>query len=65
MLIIIGQEEEIHKMVDNNRSARRYSCLKAMLCEPRSDIDNSGPSSFPFAENDNDTDTERKDFENG
>ncbi|HRR76371.1 MAG TPA: ATP-dependent RecD-like DNA helicase [Ruminococcus sp.] len=62
LLIIIGQEEEIYKMVDNNRSARRYSCLKAMLCEPRSDIDNSSPSSFPFAINENATDTERKDF---
>ena len=31
MLIIIGQEEEIQKMVDNNRSARRYTCLKKML----------------------------------
>ena len=31
MLIIIGQEEEIQKMVDNNSSARRYTCLKKML----------------------------------
>lgn len=63
LLIIIGHEEEVYKMVDNNRSARRYSCLKAMLTEPRSDIDNSGPSSFPFAEafSDENEDTEGKD----
>ena len=31
LLIIIGQEEEVYKMVDNNRSAKRYTCLKNML----------------------------------
>lgn len=46
MLIIIGQEEEIQKMVDNNRSARRYTCLKKML-------KNNGPdnSGSPFSDN--------------
>ena len=46
MLIIIGQEEEIQKMVDNNRSARRYTCLKKML--KNDGQDNSGN---PFSDN--------------
>lgn len=32
MLIMIGQENEVRNMVDNNRGARRYTCLKSMLC---------------------------------
>lgn len=31
LLILIGSEEKIHNMVDNNRRTRRYTCLKAML----------------------------------
>ena len=41
MLIIIGQEEEVQKMVDNNRSARRYTCLKKMLINDAPDMENS------------------------
>ena len=31
LLILIGSEEKINNMVDNNRRTRRYTCLKAML----------------------------------
>lgn len=41
MLIIIGQEEEVQKMVDNNRSAKRYTCLKNMLRNEAPDKNNS------------------------
>lgn len=31
LLILIGSEEKIKNMVDNNRRTRRYTCLKSML----------------------------------
>lgn len=31
LLILVGSEENINKMVDNNKRARRYSCLRNML----------------------------------
>lgn len=31
LLILIGSEEDINQMVDNNKRTRRYSCLKQML----------------------------------
>ncbi len=31
LLIIIGSEGEIKRMVDNNRRTRRYTCLKSMM----------------------------------
>ncbi len=31
LLILIGTEEKIRSMVDNNRRTRRYTCLKSML----------------------------------
>lgn len=31
LLILIGSEEKIHDMVDNNKRTRRYTCLKDML----------------------------------
>ncbi len=31
LLILIGSEENINRMVDNNKRTRRYSCLKHML----------------------------------
>ncbi len=31
LLILIGSEEKIHEMVDNNKRTRRYTCLRAML----------------------------------
>lgn len=31
LLILIGSEEKIHNMVDNNKRTRRYTCLKDML----------------------------------
>ncbi len=31
LLIIIGSEEDISRMVENNRRTRRYTCLKKML----------------------------------
>lgn len=31
LLILIGSEEKIRNMVDNNRRTRRYTCLRAML----------------------------------
>lgn len=31
LLILIGLEEKINSMVDNNRRIRRYTCLRAML----------------------------------
>ena len=33
LLIIIGSEEDIEKMVINNRRTRRYTCLKNMLAD--------------------------------
>ena len=32
LLIIIGSEDDIARMVANNRRTRRYTCLKNMLC---------------------------------
>lgn len=43
MLIMIGQESEVKNMVDNNRSARRYTCLKKMMKN-----DSADPGSNPF-----------------
>ena len=34
LLIIIGNEENIYKMVDNNKRTRRYTCLRHMLTGP-------------------------------
>ncbi len=31
LLILIGSEENINKMVDNNKRTRRYTCLRHML----------------------------------
>ena len=31
LLILIGSEEKIHTMVDNNKRTRRYTCLRDML----------------------------------
>ncbi len=31
LLILIGSEEKIHNMVDNNKRTRRYTCLRDML----------------------------------
>ena len=31
ILIIIGSEEKIKQMVDNNKRTRRYTCLRDML----------------------------------
>ena len=31
LLILIGSEEKIHEMVDNNKRTRRYTCLRDML----------------------------------
>lgn len=31
LLILIGSEENINRMVDNNKKSRRYSCLRQML----------------------------------
>lgn len=31
LLILVGSEEKIHKMVDNDRRTRRYTCLREML----------------------------------
>jgi len=33
LLILIGSQEKINSMVDNNRRTRRYTCLKNMLAE--------------------------------
>lgn len=33
LLIIIGSEDKIFQMVDNNRKTLRYSCLKAMITD--------------------------------
>lgn len=33
LLILIGSEEKIRQMVDNNRRTRRYTCLKNMLTD--------------------------------
>lgn len=44
LLILIGSEEKINSMVDNNRRTRRYTCLKNMLAGTGKD------KSDPFAE---------------
>jgi exodeoxyribonuclease V alpha subunit len=40
-MILIGSEEKIKNMVDNNRRTRRYTCLKRMLCREEKDSQNS------------------------
>lgn len=44
LLILIGSEERINSMVDNNRRTRRYTCLKNMLAGTGKD------KSDPFVE---------------
>lgn len=39
LLILIGSDEKIKFMVDNNRRTRRYTCLKNMLCRKEDDPD--------------------------
>ena len=41
LLILIGSEEKIKSMVDNNRRTRRYTCLRQML------TDESSPAAQP------------------
>lgn len=41
LMILIGSEEKIKNMVDNNRRTRRYTCLKRMLCREEKDSQNS------------------------
>ena len=36
LLILIGSEEKIYSMVDNNRRTRRYTCLRQMLTDETS-----------------------------
>jgi len=33
LLVLIGREEKVREMVDNNKRNRRYSCLKCMMVE--------------------------------
>lgn len=40
LLILIGSEEKINSMVDNNRRTRRYTCLRDMLSGSGSDSSN-------------------------
>lgn len=40
LLILIGSEEKIKSMVDNNRRTRRYTCLKNMLAGTGEDSSN-------------------------
>ncbi len=54
LLILIGSEEKIKSMVDNNRRTRRYTCLKNML--EGTGEDSSDPFSALF-----DNDDERED----
>lgn len=54
LLILIGSEEKIRSMVDNNRRTRRYTCLKSMLTGTGEDSNN--PFSALF-----DNDNERED----
>ena len=45
-MILIGSEEKIHNMVDNNKRTKRYTCLKTML-----DGKNEAPSeNDPFTD---------------
>lgn len=39
LLILIGSDDKIKFMVDNNRRTRRYTCLKNMLCRKEGDPD--------------------------
>lgn len=55
LLILIGSEEKIKSMVDNNRRTRRYTCLKNML--EGTGEDSSNPFSALF-----DNDNEREDI---
>ncbi|MBP3309378.1 MAG: ATP-dependent RecD-like DNA helicase [Ruminococcus sp.] len=46
LMILIGSEEKIHNMVDNNKRTKRYTCLKTML-----DGKNEAPSeNDPFTD---------------
>ena len=47
MLIIIGKEDEIYKMVDNNRGSKRYTCLKEMI-DHSENTDSSDSEELPF-----------------
>ncbi|MBQ3885007.1 MAG: ATP-binding domain-containing protein, partial [Ruminococcus sp.] len=47
MLIIIGKEDEIYKMVDNNRGSKRYTCLKEMI-DNSENTDSSDSEELPF-----------------
>ena len=38
LLILIGEEEYINKMVDNNRRTGRYTCLKHMLSNRKEEL---------------------------
>ena len=40
LMILIGSEEKIQQMTENNRKTLRYTCLRAMLTENRKDIQN-------------------------
>lgn len=40
LLILIGSEENIQKMVDNNKRTHRYTCLRAMLRRERKELEN-------------------------
>ena len=40
LMILIGSEEKIQQMTENNRKTLRYTCLRAMLTENRKDQQN-------------------------
>ncbi len=55
LLILIGSEEKIFTMVDNNRRTRRYTCLKDMLAGTGTDAND--PFSRFLTDNDEREDT--------
>ena len=44
LMILIGTEERVHRMVDNNKRTRRYTCLREMLSGGK----NTPPEQLPF-----------------
>ena len=41
LLILIGNEQVIFRMVDNVRNTERFTCLKNMLSEKRKELENN------------------------
>ena len=51
LLILIGSQQKIYQMVDNNRRCHRYTCLKHMMTEGTlHETDTSAPEQLPLSD---------------